>query len=168
MDNLREQALAEENFSPTERTIMESRYVPDTEDPHHYALKVADGSIKKKRGNPNFYPGMPALNPHGRPKKILDKKVKSNRELRYDEYLGLIRKFRPHLTRAVQAAVKIIDNREASDTNKLKASALIISTYKDLIRDLYDIRYDDEEGTAIQQSKASVLSLKVIETDGGD
>ncbi len=36
---------------------------------------------KKKRGNPNFYKGMPALNPAGRSKGSLNKFTKLSREL---------------------------------------------------------------------------------------
>tara|TARA_Y100000401_G_scaffold61985_1_gene49214 strand:+ start:593 stop:982 length:390 start_codon:yes stop_codon:yes gene_type:complete len=38
-------------------------------------------SVKKKRGNPNFHKGMPALNPTGRPKGSLNKYTKLSREL---------------------------------------------------------------------------------------
>jgi|TARA_S200002703_G_scaffold87442_1_gene75318 hypothetical protein len=37
--------------------------------------------VKKKRGNPNFYKGMKALNPEGRPKGSLNKYTKLSREL---------------------------------------------------------------------------------------
>tara|TARA_X000001382_G_scaffold51237_2_gene34928 strand:+ start:330 stop:719 length:390 start_codon:yes stop_codon:yes gene_type:complete len=37
--------------------------------------------VKKKRGNPNFKKGMPALNPTGRPKGSLNKYTKLSREL---------------------------------------------------------------------------------------
>ena len=37
--------------------------------------------VKKKRGNPNFHKGMPALNPAGRPKGSLNKYTKLSREL---------------------------------------------------------------------------------------
>lgn len=38
-------------------------------------------SVKKRRGNPNFYKGMKALNPEGRPKGSLNKYTKLSREL---------------------------------------------------------------------------------------
>lgn len=40
-----------------------------------------DTPVKKKRGNPNFYKGMKALNPEGRPKGSLNKYTKLSREL---------------------------------------------------------------------------------------
>lgn len=126
---------------------------------------LAEEQDKPKRGNPSFYPGMPALNPSGRPKKILDKEKRTNRELRSDQFLQLVRKFKPHLTKAVQAAVKILDNEKANDQNKLRASALIISTYKDLVKDLYDYKYDDEAGDEIQEKSATLFSLKMVNTE---
>lgn len=129
------------------------------------AEETQDSTEEKKRGNPALYKGMPSLNPAGRPKKVLEKEKRTNRECRSEEFMSLVRKFRPHLTKAIQAAVKIIDNREASDQNKLKASALIISTYKDLVKELYDYRYDEEEAEEIQQKNAPVFSLKMITSD---
>ena len=40
-----------------------------------------DKPEKKKKGNPNFYKGMPSLNPEGRPKGSLNKYTKLSREL---------------------------------------------------------------------------------------
>ena len=40
-----------------------------------------DTPVKKRRGNPNFYKGMKALNPEGRPKGSLNKYTKLSREL---------------------------------------------------------------------------------------
>jgi hypothetical protein len=74
----------------------------------------------------------------------------------------MVRKFKPHLSKAVKAAVDILDNDKASESGKLKASALIIATYKDLISQVFDYRYDDEEAEEIQQSNATVFSLKMI------
>lgn len=80
--------------------------------------------------------------------------------------MDLVRKFKPLQTKAIQAAVKIIDNNEAIDANKLKASALIISTYKSLLTEVYDLRYDEEEGEEIQkQNPAPVFSLKMINSE---
>lgn len=42
---------------------------------------VEEKPKKKKGGNPNFYKGMPSLNPAGRPKGSLNKYTKLSREL---------------------------------------------------------------------------------------
>lgn len=104
-----------------------------------------------------------SINTAGRPKRDPNAEKKTNRELRSEEFMSLVRRFRPHLSKAIKAAVEVIDNEKAADQNKLKASALIISTYRDLISQLYDYRYDDEEGEEVQENpKAPVFSLKMI------
>jgi hypothetical protein len=105
-----------------------------------------------------------AHNQAGRPKKtkmdILEKKT--NREIRELELLSLVRKFKPLQTKAIQAAARIIDNDEAADANKLKAAALLIQTYRQLLLDTYDRHYDDDVGEEVQQHNAPVFSLRVI------
>ncbi len=100
-------------------------------------------------------------NPNGRPKKdTLEKKT--NRQIREEELLALCRKFKPLQTKAIQAAVKIIDDKEANDANKLKAAALIIATYKQLLESTFDHRYDEDAAEEVQQNNAPIFSLKVI------
>lgn len=101
----------------------------------------------------------------GRPKRDPNAEKKTNRELRSDEFMSLVRKFKPHLSKAIRAAVEVIDNEKAADQNKLKASALIISTYRGLISELYDYRYDEEEAEEIQQQTGAVLSLTVVNNE---
>lgn len=116
---------------------------------------------EKKRGNPGWQPGVSG-NTAGRPKTI-DRDKKTNREIRSDTLLHLVRKFRPHLTRAINAAVEILENKDASESGKLRASALIITTYRELVKDVYDLKYDDEEGEEIQESnKMPAFSLRMI------
>ena len=115
---------------------------------------------KPRRGNPNFWKGMPSLNPEGRPK-VLDKDKKSNKTRRSESFLELVRKFRPHLSKAVMTAVNIMGDDKSSESGKLRASALIIQTYRELVKDLYDAKYDDEEAEAIQENGV-VFSLKVV------
>ena len=106
-----------------------------------------------------------SINTAGRPKRDPNAEKKTNRELRSEEFMSLVRRFRPHLSKAIKAAVEVIDNEKAADQNKLKASALIISTYRDLISQLYDYRYDDEEGEEVQSNSAPVFSLRMISGD---
>jgi hypothetical protein len=102
--------------------------------------------------------------PTGRPPKDRTK-IKTNRELRQEEMLSFVRKFKPHLTKAVQTSVRVMENEESSDQNKLKAAALIISTYNGLIKDLYDFRYDSDEGEALQENSGPSFSLRMINFD---
>ena len=113
---------------------------------------------------PGFRGGDHNINRKGRPVGKSQSKNKTNRELRQDEFLTLVRKFKPHLTKAVQAAVAILDNNKSSESGKLRASALIIQTYKDLLKDLYDYRYDEEEGNKIQEELPS-YSMTMLDDD---
>ena len=106
-----------------------------------------------------------SINTAGRPKRDPNAEKKTNRVLRQEEFLSMVRKFKPHLSKAIKSAVDILDDKDAADQNKLKASALIISTYKTLISELYDYRYDEEEGEEVQSNSAPVFSLRMISGD---
>lgn len=115
---------------------------------------------EKKRGNPGWQPGVSG-NTAGRPKTI-DRDKKTNRTLRQEEYLSLVRKFKPHLAKAIRAATNILDDPNSSEAGKLRSSALILQTYKDLVRELYLTAYDDEEGDEIQESNQPKFSLHLL------
>jgi hypothetical protein len=101
------------------------------------------------------------INKAGRPRTVgLPKRT--NREIRQDELMHLLRKFKPLQSKAVQAAYKIIENPESVDANKLKASALIISTYRQLLLDTFDYRYDEEKSEEVQEDNTPVFSLRMI------
>lgn len=119
---------------------------------------------KKKGGNPAFYKGMPALNPSGRPP--ADKSEKpTNRVLRQKAFLEVVRKLRPITGKAVAEAARILNKQDAADQNKLKAAALLLGEYRTLLKELYDVRYDEDEGSPIQEENKPVLSLTVINGD---
>lgn len=115
---------------------------------------------KKKRGNPLWAKGVSG-NTAGRPK-VARPPEQTNRSLREKSLLELLRKLRPLQTKAIQSAVKILDNPEAADANKLKASGMVISLYKDLIKEVYDKEYDEEEAEAIQEDTRPVFSLRML------
>jgi len=110
-----------------------------------------------------FKPGVSG-NPKGRPT-VKDDEKPTNRSLRQKALLEMVRKFRPIQAKAIAAAVAILDNKEASENGKLRSAALIIQTYKDLVKDVYDYRYDDEEAEEIQVDNKPVFSLRMINTD---
>lgn len=127
------------------------------------ASNVADLNVeKKKRGNPTWGKGMQSPNPAGRPYND-DKEKKTNRALREKAFVQLLRKFAPHQSKAVMTAVRVMDNAEASDQNKLKASALIIGVYKDLLKDAYHKDYDTDQGEEIQDNSPA-FSLRMLES----
>ena len=110
-----------------------------------------------------------SINTAGRKKKTdedRNKEKKSNRVLRQEELLSLVRKFKPLQTKAIQAASKILDNNESNDASKLRAAALLIETHRALLKDLYDYRYDEEPAEAITEDPpAPKFSLKMLEED---
>ena len=86
----------------------------------------------------------------------------TNRQIREKELLVLLRKLKPHVSKAVMTAVKIMQNEEASHQNQLKAAVIILQQYKDTMEAAYDKEYDEDQGEEIQQDNAPVFSLKVI------
>lgn len=130
-------------------------------------MSAVEEQEKPRRGNPTWYSGMPSANPNGR-SKVLDKDKKSNKMLRNEELLSLVRKFKPHLSKAVMAAVSILENKESNEGNKLRASAMILTLYKDLLKDLYHKDYDLDEGMEIQQTSAPILSLTMVKDNKED
>jgi len=100
-------------------------------------------------------------NPQGR-RKVIDAEKPTNRSNRQRELMALVRKLKPIQTKAIQAAVNILDNKDASENGKLRSAALIIQTYKDLVKDLYDYRYDDEESEEIQQENKPAFTLHML------
>ena len=103
-----------------------------------------------------------SINTAGRPKRDPEAERKTNREIKADLLLQLCRKLRPHLTKAVGTAVEIMGDQEANDQNRLKASALIIATYKDLVKDVY--AHDDDLGEEMQEQQlAAVYSFDAVQ-----
>ena len=123
-------------------------------------MALPEENTEKKRGNPFWEKGKSA-NPAGRPR-VLNPEKKTNKELRAAELMALARKLKPHLSKSIMAAVNVLDNQESADASKLKASALIIATYRELVKDVYSKDYDTDEGEELQQSNAAVLSLTVV------
>jgi hypothetical protein len=127
-------------------------------------MQTANATAEEKRGpgNPAWRKNGESPNPAGRPKG-LNKEKKTNKEIRSSELLMLTRRLKPHLSKAIMSAVDILDNKESAESSKLRASALIIQTYRELIKDVYDRFYDDEEGEEVQKQSAPILSFKMIE-----
>lgn len=123
--------------------------------------KALEDRLSRWKGGPG------TINKNGRPKGTSVFKNKTNREIREIELVSLLRKLKPFQTKAIQAAVKIIDNEEAADTNKLKASALILSHYRQLLLDTFRTEYDDKEQDKEVQS-TPVFSLTMIDNSVED
>lgn len=102
-------------------------------------------------------------NPHGRPRK--DGTSKTNKDLRTEELENMLNKLKPGMGKAIRCATQIIEDKESTESGKLRASALVITTYKELIKELYSEKYDDSEGKELtdEDDKAPVFSLRMIE-----
>lgn len=125
-------------------------------------LELAVANESKGKWGEGFRGGKDNINLKGRSKNV---EKKSNKELRMSAMLQLTRMLRPHLGKAVMTAAKIVDNSESTDQNKLKAAAFLVGLYKDVLKECYDYRYDNDEGEKIQEDNTPVFSLKVINQD---
>lgn len=91
-----------------------------------------------------------------------EKKGMSRRAQVQSELGSLIRRFRPHQSAAIAAAMKIMGNEVAADANKLRAAALIISTYQSLLKDLNNLGEDEGTETVEQLIEAPKFSLVML------
>lgn len=108
----------------------------------------------------------PNINNQGR----IEKQTKPTaKQIKQKEFLSLLRKLKPLLAKSVNAASKIIDNPDSSEAAKLKAAALLMSTYKDLIKEVYDVDIipDGDSADEVQDS-APVFSLKMLGDESKD
>jgi hypothetical protein len=100
----------------------------------------------------------PNINKEGRIKGI---KEKTRREIKEGELLSLLRKIKPHIADSVMTASRIMKRDDSADANKLKSAALLISLYKELLKDAYEGGDEEAEGTEVQPN-SPVFSLKMI------
>ena len=112
----------------------------------------------------NFKGGKEAINLNGRPR-IPQLSKMTNKQIRTKELLNLCRKVKPYQTKAIQAIVKILDDPESSDQNKIKAAVFITEFYKSLIKETFDYRYDEDHAKEVQEDNTPVFSLKMIDSE---
>ena len=119
--------------------------------------------VRKAKGkagiDPNIYNG-PKTMPQDLPKL-------TNRELRNKEFMSLLRRLKPHLRKAVNTAIQIMDNEAAPFSVRLAASKFIVDLNKSTLNDLYSDKYDDEAGEAVQEDapKFSLVMLRPQEQE---
>lgn len=98
----------------------------------------------------------------GRPKKGDEKKL-TRREIKDKELLALARKIKPHISAAITESAKIMTSKEATDQNKLKASAFLFTVYRDLIKEVYNSNVGEEDSMDNEVGDDTpVLSLKIV------
>ena len=114
---------------------------------------------------PPFMPGVSG-NPKGR---IPKKEKETPRQIRNKEFMMLLRKLKPLQAKAIKTAGDILNSEQATESGKLRASALLIQTYKDLVKEVYsDTKVgdtEDDEAPEVEDSKAPVFSLKMLDSD---
>ena len=104
------------------------------------------------------------INTEGR---VKSGKLMTKRELKDRELVLLARKIKPLLAEAIGVSAKVIRDNGASHASQLKASALLISVYQQLVRDLYNGTEDDadvQSSTEIQEQKP-LFSLTMLEPE---
>lgn len=107
----------------------------------------------------------PAINRRGRPK---SQPRKTRRDVKDQELISLLRKIKPHLSDSIVTAAKIMRNDQATDSNRLKASVILLNAYKELIDDVYNGEDPEEEvqnekdAPEVQPKSGPIFSLKVI------
>lgn len=110
------------------------------------------------------------INKFGRPLKG-DEKTLTRREAKDKELLSLARKWKPHVSTAMKEVIRILENENASESNKLKAAAFWVKTYQDLMNEIYAASRGDEpseEQTGVievQPDNRPVFSLRMINTE---
>ena len=119
--------------------------------------------VRKAKGkagiDPNIYNG-PKTMPQDLPKL-------TNRELRNKEFMSLLRRLKPHLRKAVNTAIQIMDNEAAPFSVRLAASKFIVDLNKSTLNDLYSDKYDDEAGEPVQED-APKFSLVMLRPNGAE
>ena len=120
---------------------------------------MSENTVEKPKGG--FRGGDAAINRQGRPKKDNTEKP-TNREIRERALLELCRKFKPLQTRAIQTALKIMENEQGADQNRLKAAVFLSQTYRQLLIDTFNKDYDEDEGEEIQQDNRPTFSLHML------
>jgi Zn-finger domain-containing protein len=88
-----------------------------------------------------------------------------NRELKERYLVELLRKLRPLQAQSITKVARILNDDKATDQNALKAAAMLITLYKDLVKDAYgrDEETEDELSVdAIQENKPQQPKFSLV------
>ena len=105
----------------------------------------------------------PNINAEGR---IKPTKALTKREIKDRELLSLARKVKPLMAEAIGVSAKVMRDEKATHASQLKASALLLTIYQQLVRDLYDGKEDTDEDQVspeIQEQKP-IFSLTMVQS----
>lgn len=91
----------------------------------------------------------------------------TNRELREKSLLSLARKFKPHQAKALKTMIALVEDKDTPPNVKYNAAKFVLEFSKELNKELYLDKYDEDEGNVIQEvESAPVFSLKMIRSEG--
>ena len=104
----------------------------------------------------------PNINAEGR---IKPTKALTKREIKDRELLSLARKVKPLMAEAIGVSAKVMRDEKATHASQLKASALLLTIYQQLVRDIYEGKDDaDEDQTSPEiQEQKPIFSLTVVD-----
>ena len=108
-----------------------------------------------------FIKNDPNINREGR---IRPKTELKPSEIRSQELLSLLRKIKPHMSKAIMTAAEIMNKEEAAEASRLRACTILLDAYRDLLQDVYDD--DSQDVEEIQESAKPAFSLRMIDTAG--
>lgn len=100
--------------------------------------------------------------------RIPKKDKETPRKIKEKELISLLRKIKPNLALAIATVVNTMKNEDATEAGKLKAAALMLQYYKELIKDVYGVELELDEDTPddVDGNKAPVFSMKMIDSEG--
>lgn len=93
------------------------------------------------------------------------KKLKNPRDIRNAELLNILRKVKPHVSKAIMTAAEIMGDNRAPAASKLKAAQLLLANYRDLVLDLYDGDEPEDGVEEVQQESGHIFSLRVVDSE---
>jgi hypothetical protein len=104
----------------------------------------------------------PRINTSGAPRQVRDPTV-TRRSHHQNELVSLLRKMKPHLSSAVIRTSSIVANPNSKDSDAVAAARLLISTYRELLDDLYAKDNDLKEETPVAIQNQPKFSLTMVE-----
>lgn len=81
-------------------------------------------------------------------------KLKSNRLLQQREFAAALRKIKIHVPQAIQTAAAIMNCSIAKESDRLKASALILEHYTKFVEKTYR---EDDSGSLVDDNSPNII-----------
>lgn len=101
----------------------------------------------------------PKINTKGRSK---SETKTTRRSVKDKEFLGILRKLKPHLSDSIITASKIMRSDSAKDADRLKACIILMNAYKEFTEEVYGKESEDDV-EEVQPQTGAIVSFKVVE-----